>query len=249
MGFDEIAARMKKVREQKTQPEVPQTFDFDESYRLRGKMLGVLIRDARVNAARTVDECAHLLQLAPDVVESWEYGDDVPALPQLELLAFFLNVPISHFWGQQALAAEEHDPLSIQNEYVALRQRMVGALLRSGREALELSVADISEASGLSAQLIEQYELGEVPIPMNHLQELAFILRKGMDYFLESSSTIGELLRIREEWKQFSAMDEELRKFASNPLNLGFLRIALMFSKMPTEELRKVAEGMLEITM
>ena len=66
---------------------------------------------------------------------------------------------------------------------------------------------------------------------------------------MEGDSFIGLLLQTREEWKQFASLDADIRQFAANPLNLGFIKIAMMFGKMPAEELRQIAAGILEISM
>jgi hypothetical protein len=86
-------------------------------------------------------------------------------------------------------------------------------------------------------------------VPIHELISVATILKKSMDYFLESSGKVGELLEMREEWKHFADLPEDLRKFAANPLNLGFIEIALMLSQMPTEKLRRVGESVISITM
>ena len=206
--FGDLGAQLKKGLN-KGQPATDEKpYDYAESYRLRGKMLGVLIRDARLSASRTIDDCARLLHVDPNVISAWEYGDDVPSLPQLELLAYYLDIPVSHFWSQKTKQGNEPTKTSVQNEYVALRNRMIGGLLRVAREGENLSIQD-----------------------------------------LESSSFVGELLQMRAEWQKFMDLDEDVRQFAANQTNLGFLKIAMMFSHMPTAELRQVAEGMLEITM
>lgn len=250
MDLGDFSARFK---EKKAKESAEQTgnkpYDHAESLRLRAKMLGVLIRDARLNAARTPEECARLLNLSPQHIEAWEYGDDVPSLPQLELLAYFLGVPVSHFWGQSALNDDRNRKVESEGQYILLRQKMIGALLRQAREEAGLSAAQVAEASHVSVSHLEAYEMGELPIPMSELSVLSGVVKRNMDYFLETTSTIGELLRIREEWKRFTDLDEEVRAFAANPLNLGFIKIAMMFSQLPAEQLRKVAEGMLEISM
>lgn len=246
--FKDISARFKKNQ---PEPEL-QTYrpaDPAESFRIRGKMVGVLIRDARINAGRTLEDCAQKLQVAPEQVEQWELGDDTPSLPQLELLAYFLGVPVTHFWGTSTLEASEKDYSRLQMEYMALRDRMIGALLRQAREAMELSLEDLSERSGISAESINLYEYGELPIPMQELTVLANGVKKNINYFLESSSHIGELLTLREEWKHFIELPDEIRQFAANPLNVGFIEIAMLFSQMPTDRLRRVGESVLNITM
>ena len=248
MDFGDLSARFRQAN-QSEEDEQQKPFDHAESFRLRGKMLGVLIRDARLDAARTVEDCARLLNVTPAVIEAWEYGDDVPSLPHLELLAYYLDVPISHFWAQNTL---ETDPAAKQNsqaQYLALRQRMIGGMLRQAREEAGLSIEDVSGSTQIPAVHIQQYELGDLTIPMHELTVLAHAVNKNMSYFQESNSYVGELLQMREEWKHFLELDDEVRQFAANPLNIGFIQIAMMFSRMPTNELRKVAEGMLEITM
>jgi transcriptional regulator with XRE-family HTH domain len=250
MSFEDISARMKALKAQK-EPEDgrPAAYDHQESYLLRGKMMGVLIRDARVNAARTIDDCARLLKITPDTVEAWEYGTQVPSLPQLELLAYYLDVPVSHFWGTETLSKARDGQRDNQPEYILLRNRMIGALLRQARESAGYSVEDLSAQAGLSADHIHRYEIGEIPIPMHELSVLAGAVRRNIGFFLESSSQIGELLKMREDWKHFADLQDDLRAFAANPTNKGFIHIALMLSQMPAENLRSVGESILDITM
>lgn len=246
--FKNIADRMKKVRGADTKAQ-QREYDPDEAYRIRGKMLGVLMRDARLSSARTIEDCALLLRVTPEQIEAWELGDEVPSLPQLEILAYYLDVPISHFWGTDTLQGTKDTRVDTQAEYINLRNRMIGALLRQAREQAGLSLDELSEATAISIEHLEAYELGELPLPMHELTSLASSVKKNMDFFLETESHVGELLATREEWKHFATLPEDLRQFAANPVNLGFIEIALMFSKMPTDKLRRVGESVLNITM
>ncbi len=248
MDFKDAAARLKHKKEsQETSPQ-HQEASLAESYRLRGKMIGVLLRDARLHAARSVDDCARLLTVDPAEIEAWEYGERVPSLPQLELLAYYLGVPISHFWGMDTLEAAQGRHVDIQTEYMALRDRMIGALLRQAREEAGLTVEALSAACAVPVEAIERYELGETPAPMHELTVMAGALKKNLTYFLESSGHIGTWLAIREEWKHFSSLPEDLRQFAAKPVNIGFIEIALMLSQMPADKLRRVGESVLDIT-
>jgi transcriptional regulator with XRE-family HTH domain len=132
---------------------------------------------------------------------------------------------------------------------MALRDRMIGALLRQAREEANISTEELGQMTAIPAENIERYELGELSLPMHELSVLASSLKKNVSYFLESSSHIGQLLSIREEWKHFTDLPEEVRKFAANPLNIGFIHIAITLSQMPTDTLRQVGTSMLDITM
>jgi transcriptional regulator with XRE-family HTH domain len=250
MDFKNVSARLKSKQgnAQSGDGTQPKQHDFAESYRIRARMIGVLIHDARLNAERSIEECADLLRVSPEEMQAWEYGDSAPSLPQIELLAFYLGVPVSHFWGTDTLEAKVGRHSDIQSEYVALRTRMIGAMMRQARDDLGLSLETISEESAIPTDLLAQYEMGELPIPMHELSVLSSILKKNTSYFLETSGYIGEWLQMREEWKHFLELPDEKRQFAANPRNIGFIEIAIMFSKMPVEDLRQVGASILDIT-
>ncbi|MCC6802405.1 MAG: helix-turn-helix transcriptional regulator [Anaerolineae bacterium] len=246
--FKQISARFKQAN-QTAEDDAPRVSDFNESLRIRAKMVGVLLRDARLKAGRSLENCAQMLRTSAEQVENWEYGDEAPSLPQLELLAFYLDVPISHFWGVDTLEATGDNPVSAQTEYLILRDRMIGALLRLAREDASVSLESISEQTGMPAEQIAQYESGEVSVPMHELTVLSNALRKNISYFLESGSHLGDWLAMREEWKEFTHLPQDLRRFAANPINVGFLEIAVLFSQMPADKLRRVGESVLNISM
>lgn len=248
MSFEDFAARMKaKNKQQADADEKP--FDINESYRIRAKMVGVLLRDARESAARTVEDCARLLRVTPAQIEIWELGEETPTLPQLELMAYYLDVPVSHFWGMETLRVSRGGQEKNQPEYINLRNRMIGAMLRQAREESQASLDDLSEMTGIPVDQINHYELGEATPPIHELTTLAGGVNKNVSHFLESDSQIGELLATREAWKHFSELPEEVRAFAADPVNIGFIHIAVMLSQMPADQLRQVGASILDITM
>lgn len=249
MDFKDFSAKLKEKKGQN--PEIPadRPYDFAEAYRLRAKMMGVLLRDARESAARTIEDCARLLHITPEQMQSWEYGDDAPSLPQLELLAYYLDVPVSHFWGMQTSTLNRANSDQIQPEYISLRNRMVGALLRQAREEIKFSLEQVSQQTHIDVATLTAYELGDIPTPMPILLILSDIYRKSLNYFLETSGQIGELLALREAWKHFMQLPEDVRAFAANPLNIGFIHIAVLLSQMPADRLRQVGASILDITM
>src|SRR5690606_1777487 len=172
MDFKDASSRFKKANKEQDAPQ-QKPMDFAESYRLRARMVGVLIRDARQSSNRTLEETARLLRVSPQQVEAWEFGDSVPSLPQLELLANYLGVPISHFWGMETISDSRANRTDPQQEYLALRDRMIGALLRQAREDSHLSLEQVSGASSIPVEQIERYELGETPLPIHELTVLA----------------------------------------------------------------------------
>jgi transcriptional regulator with XRE-family HTH domain len=190
-----------------------------------------------------------MVGVAAETFQGWEYGEGVPSLPQLEILAFYLGVPVSHFWSQNTLREEYEGERRSEKDYMQLRTRMVGVLLRQAREEAGMTVEELAEDARLAAEDIKQYEMGDKTIPMHELTVMARSVNKTMDYFLDSSGMIGELLATREEWKHFSELPDDVRAFAANPVNIGFIEIAIMLSQMPTEKLRRVGSSIVDITM
>lgn len=250
MNLKDASARFKAARSGAQAPEQNRESqpNQEESYHVRAKMIGVLIRDARLNAERTIDDCAQLLRVPPEQMLAWEYGDNVPSLPQIELLSYYLGVPVSHFWGTETLEAKIGRHFDIQTEYAALRDRIIGALLRQARDERGLSLEELSKMSAIPPDELFGYELGETAIPLHRLTVLADAVNKNTSYFLEGSGHIGQWLAMREEWRQFTTLREDIRRFAANPRNIGFIEIAIMLSQMPVDKLRDVGASILDIT-
>jgi transcriptional regulator with XRE-family HTH domain len=248
MSFSDIAARMRKYADDKAEREtVPR--NFDELYVLRARILGVLLRDARQAAGLSPDECAAQIGINTDTLLEWEFGKQMPSLPQLELLAYALNVPISHFMGTEMLLQQAQRRQINTHEYVALRGRIVGALLRAAREQQNLTPDQLAGDCGVSPAQIASFELGQRPIPLPVLVELAQVCRVNVSYFLEDGNRVGEFLVLQEDLKRFSDLPEPMRRFVASPVNQSYLELAMKLSQMSTQELRSIAEAILNITL
>jgi len=62
--------------------------------KVRSKIIGVLLMDARLFSGKSIHECAGVIGVTDDVYESYEYGISSPSLPELETLAYFLKMPV-----------------------------------------------------------------------------------------------------------------------------------------------------------
>ena len=60
---------------------------------IRSKKLGVLIQSARNSSDYTLEECAEAIGVTSQELESFESGEVSPSLPEMEALAFYLQVP------------------------------------------------------------------------------------------------------------------------------------------------------------
>ena len=224
--------------------------DIQAQITLRTKKLGVLIRDARLAARKTLDECAGAIGVTRGIFRSYEEGRRAPSLPEMETLVFFLNLPIDHFWGQEALS-DDSSPTELlrTDELGSVRQRMIGAQLRQQRLNASISVKELAEQTGMPASRIKAYELGQRSIPLPDLEALLGVLSGRVEEFFDSSGPIGQWMARQRAVEQFLQLPDELQAFVCLPVNRPYLELALKLSEMSTSKLRSVAEDLLDITL
>lgn len=249
MSFDNIASRLKKINAEKDAQTEDKEIDLRELYAIRAHMLGVLIRDARDASGFSMNELAERLGISDDELRDWEYGREVPSLPQVELVAYVLQVPISHFWGTETFAKRREERIIDGVEYTIVRNRMVGLLIKSAREATNASLEDVSERIGIHPDDIMRYEMGALPVPLTVLVSLSSVLNVSLNYFLEDNGRVGEFLELSEISETFEQLPEDVREFLAVPANAVYIRVAMVLADMPTENLRALAENLLDITL
>lgn len=217
---------------------------------IREKKLGLLIRDARMAERRSVKECADAIGVKPGVFRAYEEGRRAPSLPELEALVFFLKLPISHFWGNETKsdAPPALDPRDV-SRLIALRQRMIGALLRQERVHANISIRHLAAKTGISQSKLKAYELGERPVSVPELESILAVLGSRMEVFFDQNGPIGEWMTNQRAMEKFRELPEEIRNFVSQPVNRPYIELAMKLSEMSREKLRSVAEGLLDITL
>jgi len=214
---------------------------------LRGKILGVLIKEARLKARKTTKECAEAIGCPPAVYTAYEQGQKSPSLPEVELLAYFLGVLPAHFWGDHSLA-ETKSAAAPPGAVTRLRDRIIGAQLRKARTSTKAKLKTVADSAGISSGKLTAYELGEKPIPLPQLEALAACLGLSLDDLLEPTGQAGDWASTLLAAERFRQIPPELREFISQPANEGYLRLAQRLSEMPADKLRSLAESLLEIT-
>ncbi len=249
MDFSDVSARLKKKREEQAPPPVER--NYAEINLLRARILGVLIRDARTAHGNTQAEVAEHLHVSEDMVRDWEYGRGAPSLPQLEMLAYFVDVPVSHFWSNQTFAAQEDQRVTPPptEDYNQIRDRVIGLRLMIARKEAKLSQEELAKSSGQTVDQVEAYEHGTLPVPFPALTALASAVRQPVSYFLEETGRVGNWLALQEAYERFCKLPEEIRAFVAQPTNQPFIEIAMRLSELPLKELRTVAEKILDITL
>jgi transcriptional regulator with XRE-family HTH domain len=217
--------------------------------KVRTKKLGILMYDARLANRRTVEECATAMYVTPEEYTAFEKGQSSPSLPALEALAYFLNIPLEHFWGKESLS-NKPVPLTDENSrrLRALRDRYIGAHLRQKRNEKNLSLSEAAEQTGFSQDLIKRYELGQDTIPLPQLEVLAEILGLRIEDLFDQHGPIGRWREQAEAARELSELPPHLQQFVLKPVNRPYIELAMRLNDLSVEKLRSIAEGLLEIT-
>ncbi|MCA9971809.1 MAG: helix-turn-helix transcriptional regulator [Anaerolineales bacterium] len=212
----------------------------------RAKLLGKLIQEARAYADRTAAECAAVLGMTAEQFAQAEQGVHAVSLPDLEVLALFLEIPMGYFWGSEQLPERPHIDYA---DLLALRQRVVGVLLRQKRLREKRSLEEVAAELDVPLARVEAYEAGDVPIPYLHLEKVSRFFDVSVDHFLDDGR--GPLGRHEAQMrllKLFKGMSPEMQQFLANPQNMVYLETAERLSVMEVQKLRQIAESILEIT-
>lgn len=217
---------------------------------IRTRKLGVLIRDARAAARKSVPECAQAIGITPAALRAYEEGRKSPSLPELEVLAYYLDLPIQHFWSSQALSddAPRTQPINLK-ALAALRQRMIGALLAQKRQQASISLKALSIETNIPTGRLKSYELGEKTIPIAELEAILSVLGIRVETFFDKNGPIGQWMSEQQSIAEFMQLPAELRAFVCLPVNRPYLELARNLSGLSTDKLRSVAEGLLDITL
>jgi transcriptional regulator with XRE-family HTH domain len=223
--------------------------DMQAQITIRAKKLGILIRDARIASRLSIKECASAINVTNGVFKAYEEGRKAPSLPELEILVYYLELPINHFWSNEALsdAPSRIDELNLPR-LTELRHRMIGALLRQERMDASLSMKAVAEQTGISTGRLKRYEMGERPIPLPELEVILKVLGGRIETFFDQGGPIGQWMIQQKAVQQFLDMPVELQNFVCQPVNKPYLDLARKLSEMSTDKLRSVAEDLLDIT-
>ena len=221
-----------------------------EAMAIRSKIIGVLLRNARIRAGKSLKDCAAVLGCSPGTISQFEYGRKDITLPQLEVLAYFLGLPITYFWDKDAISEEEEMDRPF-DKIMTIRRKIIGVLLRQARLDAGKNQKQCAEALSCSADRISRYERGQMDIPLPELEALANFLDVPIAYFLDEQTTplSRETPKDVRGAETLVELPPDVRDFVSNPTNALYVRIAMKLSTLSVDDLRGIAETLLDITL
>lgn len=216
---------------------------------LRMHKLGVLIYDARLVTRRSIEECASAIGVTPEIFKSFETGETAPSLPQLEALALFMDLPVEHFWENEALSENNsNDPLANAERLIAIRNRIIGTRVQMLRTERNMTIEELANKTSLSVEKLQAYEEGLAPIMLPELEVIAISLAERVEAFFDDRGAIGAWRARRAIVQKIMDLPEQHQQFVIQPVNRPYLELAMRLSGLSVEKLRGIAEGLLEIT-
>ncbi len=220
------------------------------SISLRSKKLGVLIRDARLAARKSIEECCAVIEVSPEEFEAYELGDKSLSLPKLEVLALYLGIPLDHFWGSKARSEDASPALDFDvKQLLRVRQRMIGALVRQARTQGDISLEELSQEVGIAPDQLEACENGEAELPLPTLEAFCARLNRPIEEFFDKQGPVGVWIGQQQVVQDFLQLPDEIQTFVAKPINRPYLELAQRLSEMSVDKLRALGEGILEITL
>ncbi len=207
-----------------------------------------LIGKARQAAGKTTRECADALGIPIKRYTRLESGQDMPSLPEVEMLAYLFELPPRVF-----LSAEEPEfgvpkasPEQIQ-QLILLRHRIISATLQLARANKKLSLKQLSAQTGIPSARIKRYELTAVPIPLNELQALCTALEIQLDDLLDQSSFAAEMQKSQQEKERYQSLPQEIKDFINESANLPLLTLAMRLQQTGVENIESLAQGLQQL--
>jgi transcriptional regulator with XRE-family HTH domain len=224
--------------------------ETSQSILIRNRIIGVLVKRARLEAGTTQRECAELLGCSPSKFSQYEQGNQGLSLPQLEALAHLLNLPPASLWDDSFTPAETEpeEPLPLA-QMLLLRRKILAVEFRQCRLAAGLSQQAIGELLGRSAYMVSQYERAQRDIPMAELEVAANQCGRSLAEYLDDQTIpLAQPVQDRLTLSRLNELPDDVRDFVLKPTNTLYLRIAMLLSALKADNLRQIAELILDIT-
>ena len=219
-----------------------------QAIKRRNRIIGNLIRGARERAHFTPSSCAEVLGISPARFTAYEEGAELISLPELELLGRYLGSPLYTLRRESLDDEDAEEKLPVPQLFLSLRHRIVGIRLQQARVQTGHTQEELAELLEHPISTIVAYEHGEQSIPLAELELVARTLVLPMDFFLDFDSEVGKWHRAQLDFERFIELPFEIREFILRPINRSYLELAMKLAGMPAGALRRIAEGLLEIT-
>ncbi len=177
----------------------------------------------------------------------FEEGADPLALPDMELLASFFDVPLSSFFND---AANEKThlatlPQETRSAYKDLRHKMIQVKFIFLREEAGISLKYLHESTGIALETLENYDRGKSSIPLDHLFQICSFLGQPINAFFSQEPDFidgSEGSLSQPKWKP--EYPEGVNKEAQGTED-PYIQLVEALKKIPKEDQARIAKILL----
>lgn len=157
---------------------------------------GVLqrIQEIRKSKLRKVKDCAAFLNISKEDYRNFERGKLQLSLPEVELLAGYLDVPIQSFFQDEPYSPQTsplHDK-NIRLRYKKLRQKMIQAMLIIEQTSQGNNLDHLYDLTQISTKKLKSYQRGKKSIPLDHFLAICKALKVTPEVFFHPSKAVAE---------------------------------------------------------
>jgi transcriptional regulator with XRE-family HTH domain len=153
---------------------------------------------------RSLHDCAKVLNIPKERYHLFEEGNGVLSLPELELLAIFLEVSMQSFFQDSDLELDETALLSEEKmpKYKNLRDKIIRTKLNREMENKGISVENLNDKTGISLQTLKSYQENGESIPFDHLTQITKHLGIPINSLLQDTFESDEEFAVEEDQEQ-----------------------------------------------
>ena len=224
--------------------------DYQLAIHILSKKMGVLLKTARTQKGESKKTCGEVIGATPRTISKYEAGEKSPSLPELEVLAFYLDVTLDRFWEDiTPIDQDKMEALKNLDQRMELRNLKIGASLRKFRQDSKLSMKQVSEKIGLTSYRLKSYEKGKFAVPVAELKALLRLYDRELGELVVDTGPIADWAHEKKAGAAFVELPQDLQDFILKPINQPYLEIARKLSQMSVDRMRDVAEGLLDITL
>ncbi len=150
------------------------------------------------------------------------------------------------------MAPDDQDKMDLLvnlEQRIEIRNLKIGASMRKFRQESKLSMKEVSEKVGLTTYRLKSYEQGKFPVPLAELNAILRLYNREIGDLVIDSGPIADWAHSKMAGARFSELPRDLQDFVLKPVNRPYLDIAIKLSQMSVDQMRDVAEGLLDITL
>ena len=214
------------------------------------KKMGVLLKVVRTQRGESKKDCGEIIGVSSRMITKYESGEKSPSLPELEVLAYYLDIPLENFW--EDIAPDPQDRMeaitNLQNR-LQLRNLKIGAAIKKFRQEADMSMKEVAEKLDITTYRLKSYENGSFPVPAAELNALARLYDHRLNDLVVDAGPIADWVHGKIVSDSFIDLPRDLQDFVIKPVNRPYLELAVRLSKMDVDQMRDVAERLLDITL